>query len=78
MTTLSAKFQPQPDITAYELAQIVRGFLMAGPITIPAENWDRIPPEARRHLALQDPAAPASNVHPLFAPDEAQNGRGMR
>lgn len=51
---LSALFHPRPDITAHELAQIVRGFLLSGPITIPQENWDRIPPAARRHLDLRE------------------------
>jgi hypothetical protein len=55
--TVVARFSPKEDITAYELAIIVGnigavgyGNLFTNNVYIPAEKWEDIPPEVRRHF----------------------------
>lgn len=55
--SITKRFDPQPDITAYELA-IIYGNVSAGPVAdplfkrdtvFPKEAWDALPPEIKRH-----------------------------
>ena len=50
---LTAQFCPQPDITAFELAQLVlKAYTLVGDILITQEQLDAVPPEVRRHLKV--------------------------
>lgn len=51
-TYVSAEFDPQPDITAYELAQII---LHSGHMT--EERWAELGPKVTRHMRRGDPPA---------------------
>jgi hypothetical protein len=46
---LSAKFEPETDITAYELAKLLP-YLMGEPLY--RKKWEEMPPEVQRHLTI--------------------------
>lgn len=49
-------FEPKPDITTFELAQILSMCdRLYGMIVGDAEKWDAVPPELKRHFTLYDP-----------------------
>lgn len=52
-------FEPKPDITTFELAQILsRCDRLYGLIVVEAVMWEAVAPELKRHFSEFDPAKP--------------------
>lgn len=50
------KFDPLPDITAFELATILPLIVQKGSLEWLEQNVDRLPPECRRHISIIPPS----------------------
>ena len=75
MKVIKLFWEPQPDITAFELAQIIRGWPVMSDtasgagnlqehLTISEETWMIFPPALKRHFKVLNPGEPNGQSKP--------------